>query len=158
MYKNLAASIRQLPAAFAVTLVAVGILSSSEPVLAQAAQDLLPQLQFQNSGTVTRDMEFRYFSQPDDYLETSDLWNIRSAATYLYRYDGGKKRSPPDGVRSAVPLGGLGSGTVELRADGSLRDWNIFNNSPAYGEKVQLDDALFGIRTLQRSGKVFVSA
>jgi non-lysosomal glucosylceramidase len=53
--------------------------------------------------------------------------------------------TPPLGLRSAVPLGGLGAGTVELRADGSLRDWNIFNNSPGGGEKVQLDEALFGV-------------
>jgi non-lysosomal glucosylceramidase len=57
---------------------------------------------------------------------------------------------PPLGLRSAVPLGGLGAGTVELRADGSLRDWNIFNNSPGGGGgKVQLNDALFGLWTRQ---------
>ena len=158
MYKNLAAAVRQLSTALATTLIVAGILSSSESVLAQTAQDLLPQLQFENSGTVTRDMDFRYFTQPDDYLETSDLWSMRSAATYLYRVDGGEMRTPPEGMRSAVPLGGLGSGTVELRADGSLRDWNIFNNSPAHGEKVQLDDALFGIRVAQPDGKAYVSA
>ena len=141
-----------------IALIVVSILGSGDSLLAQTAETLLPQLQFENAGTVTRDMDFRYFSQPDDYLETPDLWNIRSGAIYLYRVDGGEKRSPPDGVRSAVPLGGLGSGTVELRADGSLRDWNIFNNSPAYGEKVQIDDALFGVRISQQNGKVYVSA
>jgi len=61
-----------------------------------------------------------------------------------------RKKDPPLGMRSAVPLGGLGAGTIELRADGSLRDWNIFNNHPhnrtRFGGKVQLDDALFGLR------------
>ena len=27
-----------------------------------------------------------------------------------------------------VPLGGIGTGTVELRGDGSFREWQIFNN------------------------------
>lgn len=37
---------------------------------------------------------------------------------------------------SSVPLGGLGAGTVELRQDGSFREWQIFNNlgnSPTLG-------------------------
>ena len=60
------------------------------------------------------------------------------------------KTDPPLGMRSAVTLGGLGAGTIELRADGSLRDWNIFNNHPhnrtPFGGKVQLNEALFGLR------------
>ncbi len=56
-------------------------------------------------------------------------------------------KPPPLGLRSAVPLGGLGAGTIELRSDGSLREWNIFNNSPAGGgPKVHLDQAFFGLR------------
>jgi non-lysosomal glucosylceramidase len=124
---------------------------------AQATHDALSGLRFENSGTVTRSMDFRYFHQPDDYLENPDLWSIRSDAMYLYRVVGKRKVTPPDGMRSAVPLGGLGSGTLELRADGSLCDWNIFNNSPAYGEKIQLAEALFGIRVRRGKGKQFVS-
>ena len=30
---------------------------------------------------------------------------------------------PPSGMRSAVPLGGIGCGAVELRGDGSLHEW-----------------------------------
>jgi non-lysosomal glucosylceramidase len=134
------------------------IISTGKSAHAQTPQNLLQQLQFENSGTVTRDMDFRYFTQPDDYLENPDLWNIRSNAIYLYQVDGGEKRNPPNGMRSAVPLGGMGSGTVELLADGSFSDWNIFNNSPAHGEKIQLKDALFAIRVPQQSGKVYASA
>ena len=68
---------------------------------------------------------------------------------------GAKKVLPRMGCGPLFPLGGLASGTVELRADGSLHDWNIYNNSPAYGEKNQMDDALFGIRISQQGGKVF---
>jgi non-lysosomal glucosylceramidase len=155
--KNLAIGLRQLSLAFVIALLP-GILGIGDSALAQTPENLLQQLQFENSGTVTRDMNFRYFTQPDDYLETPDLWNIRTNAVYLYRTDGGEKRSPPDGMRSAVPLGGLGSGTVELLSDGSFSDWNIFNNSPAYGEKVQIDNALFGIRISQPKGKAYTSA
>lgn len=38
--------------------------------------------------------------------------------------------SPPLGIRSAVPLGGVGAGSIELRADGSLHEWTIMNQSP----------------------------
>jgi uncharacterized protein (DUF608 family) len=42
---------------------------------------------------------------------------------------------------------------VELRADGQLCDWNIFNNSPGGGGgKVQLNDALFGLWTKPDGG------
>ncbi len=33
----------------------------------------------------------------------------------------------PSGIRSAVPLGGLSAGSVELRGDGSLHEWIIHN-------------------------------
>lgn len=158
MKKKLTKGIRRLPNVPAIALIAVGILFWNGPLHAQTSKTLLSQLRFKNSGTVTRNMDFRYFHQPDDYLETPDLWGIYSDGTYFYRVDGGKKQSPPNGMRSAVPLGGLGSGTIELRADGSLRDWNIFNNSPAYGEKIQLDDALFGISIRRGNGKVYVSS
>jgi uncharacterized protein (DUF608 family) len=156
--KNPTTKIRKLSYALVITLTVARIFGVGEALFAQTPENLLPRLHFDNSGTVTRDMDFRYFNQPDDYLETPDLWNIRSGAIYLYRVNGDEKLNPPDGMRSAVPLGGLGSGTVELLADGSFSDWNIFNNSPAYGEKVQMDDAFFGIRVPQRNGKVYVSA
>ncbi|KAL1521790.1 hypothetical protein AB1Y20_021443 [Prymnesium parvum] len=55
--------------------------------------------------------------------------------------------SPPLGMRSAPPLGGLAAGTVELRADGSLQAWTIENSSPAGATKLaRLDDAVLGVR------------
>ena len=37
-------------------------------------------------------------------------------------------RKDPCTYVGGVPLGALGTGTVELRGDGSFRDWQIFNN------------------------------
>ena len=55
--------------------------------------------------------------------------------------------APPSGMRSAVPLGSLGGGTIELRADGRLADWEIFNNGPQArgGGKVNINEAVLGI-------------
>ena len=54
---------------------------------------------------------------------------------------------PPSGMRSAPPLGGLATGTVELRSDGSLQAWTIENGSPAGSAKMsQLDLAVLGLR------------
>ncbi len=85
------------------------------------------------------------------YVESPTMWSVSARYPYLYLVgceNGVRKLLPPPvGMRSAVPLGGLGAGTVELRADGSFHDWNIFNNSPGGGGgKVQLDEALFGLR------------
>lgn len=57
---------------------------------------------------------------------------------------------PPLGMRSAVPLGGLSAGSVELRADGTLHEWTIVNQSPAGAAKFGLqDDAMFGVYAAQ---------
>jgi hypothetical protein len=126
-------------------------------------------LHFTQSGVVRRDMVFRTFPQACLYVETPTEWSSwRKPFPYLYRViepetgrattDIGdeqtvpdvEKLDPPLGMRSAVVLGGLGAGSVELRADGSLHDWNIFNNHPMnrtpFGRKVQLEEALFGVR------------
>ena len=125
-------------------------------------QNILRQLEFKNSGVVTRSMHFKYFDQPCLYAETPTKWSTDWARMgqepypYLFEVippEDGQKFSlpemhPPIGMRSAVPLGGLGAGTLELRADGSFHDWNIFNNSPGGGgQKVQLSEAMFGLRT-----------
>jgi len=117
--------------------------------LAEPTKSGLSHLEFRNSGTVTRGMHFAYIDEPIEYAEDVDYWNVTRRAKYLYQIEGERRVDPPTGVRSAVPLGGLGSGTVELRADGSFRDWNIFNNSPASGNKIQIDDTFFAMRVQQ---------
>jgi non-lysosomal glucosylceramidase len=50
-------------------------------------------------------------------------------------------------MRSAVPLGGISCGAVELRADGSLHEWTIMNGSPGGSAKIQsYPDAYFAAK------------
>ncbi len=37
-------------------------------------------------------------------------------------------RTDPCEYVGGVPLGGIGTGTIEIRGDGSFREWQIFNN------------------------------
>ena len=58
-------------------------------------------------------------------------------------------KHPPSGMRSAVPLGGLGTGSFELRADGTIHEWTIENQSPGGSAKLNkgaLNLAIFGVR------------
>ncbi|RAP78548.1 GH116 family glycosyl-hydrolase [Paenibacillus montanisoli] len=117
-------------------------------------------LKFKHIGNIRRDMEFGYFEQPCYYTESLDRWSTEWAKEpylYCFQLDGSarNKIDPPIGIRSAVPLGGLGAGTLELRGDGSIKEWNIFNNSPAGGgQKVELNEALFGIRVKDKDKKI----
>ena len=95
--------------------------------------EMLRALQFRNRGVVRRDMRFEYRPRPCFYAEDVDSWTTlwnKAHYHYLYQVAAGAQQVPPSGMRSAVPLGGLGTGTVELRAD---------------GEKVQLDQTFFGV-------------
>jgi uncharacterized protein (DUF608 family) len=58
---------------------------------------------------------------------------------------------------SGIPLGGIGTGSVEIRADGGLHEWLIFNNPPWSGQSEFLamdtdqpllkpQDSLFAVR------------
>lgn len=52
-------------------------------------------------------------------------------------------------MRSAVPLGGLGTGSFELRADGTIHEWTLENQSPGGSAKLNkgaLNLAVFGVR------------
>ena len=106
-------------------------------------------LRFGNAGTVRRDMRLEYRTRQCFYMEDVGAWSTHwaeGAWSCLYEIRDTGAVPPPSGIRSSVPLGGLGTGTIELRADGSLREWTIFNNFPRHGLKVDWDDLLFGIR------------
>lgn len=56
---------------------------------------------------------------------------------------------PPLGMRSAVPLGGLGTGSVELRADGRFWDWLVENEGPGLNEHGKIpvkEEMLLGLK------------
>jgi non-lysosomal glucosylceramidase len=54
---------------------------------------------------------------------------------------------PPTGLRSAVPLGGITTGSIELRGDGTFHEWTVESQSPAGAAKYGVvDDALLAIR------------
>lgn len=54
---------------------------------------------------------------------------------------------PPMGMRSAAPLGGLGAGAFEVRADGTIHEVTIVNQSPAGAAKYGvLEDLMLGAR------------
>ncbi len=61
--------------------------------------------------------------------------------------------------QSGIPLGGIGTGYLELRADGRFYEWNIFNNKPWRGgyperEEFATDDSLFfAIRVKEEGGE-----
>ena len=54
--------------------------------------------------------------------------------------DDNNKIPPPMGIRSSPALGGVTTGSTELRADGSFREWTIFNQGPAGSGKYGLVD------------------
>jgi hypothetical protein len=61
--------------------------------------------------------------------------------------------TPPIGMRSAVQLGGLGAGSVELRADGTFHEWTLHNQHPASGAKYPvLADTFTAVRLAPASG------
>ena len=66
-------------------------------------------------------------------------------------------------MASGIPLGGLGSGSVELRADGKFHEWQICNNAPWAGLKypvaqpiVDGKDACFLLRCETADSKTIV--
>lgn len=63
-------------------------------------------------------------------------------------------KHPPAGMRSAVPLGGITTGSFELHADGTFHEWTIENQSPGGSAKLNkgaLDMAVLGVRVSSRS-------
>ena len=94
------------------------------------------------------------YNEPDNVTCAGCGWRVGGFShptrnwPYLWQNTSdGQLIHPPMGIRSSPALGGLGAGSVELRADGSFRDWTIFNQGPAGSGKFGLvDDAFMAVR------------
>jgi hypothetical protein len=80
-------------------------------------------------GWVRSTQRFATLDQCNFYAEGTSEFNIVGSAPYLYDVTdpASAPQVPPLGMRSALPLGGLGTGSVELRADGRFADWLVEN-------------------------------
>lgn len=56
-------------------------------------------------------------------------------------------------LKSGIPLGGIGAGTVELRDDGLFHDWQIFGNWRHEEMHLSFDDAFFTFRARPENGE-----
>lgn len=91
------------------------------------------ELRFGAQGVVSWNQTFGKAVQCCFYKEGSDTFHSAGESGYLYELDGEGKQirgDPPLGMRSSVPLGGLGTGSTELRADGTFADWLVENGGP----------------------------
>lgn len=95
------------------------------PEEAEAAQTLstrgdplaesLGALSFLNGGEVRATDTFERLTQCNGFTESYTAWDTGSVRDNLYETtSSGNASVPPVGMRSAVPLGGLGTGTFEL--------------------------------------------
>ncbi len=73
---------------------------------------------------------------------------LRAAGLPARRADGGFLYHPP--MSSGIPLGGMGAGTFEIRADGRMYEWQVFNN---WASTLTLPDTFFGIYAAQSGHK-----
>ena len=121
--------------------------------------DAYSQLQFRNpegmgvskaSERVAHKEQCVLYSEIDNVTSINKGWDFGSGVgwnlSYPYLADGSV---PPTGIRSAVPLGGIGTGNFELRGDGTFRQWCIESQSPGGGAKLDigaLDEAVLGVK------------
>ena len=62
------------------------------------------------------------YSEIDNVTSVNKGWDVGAGVGWELQYPYGANRSiPPTGIRSAVPLGGMGTGNFELRGDGAPR-------------------------------------
>ena len=81
--------------------------------------DLLDSVQFLNGPSIiTSDMKFNFLQQcalyvePENFTKTVHGWVTPRYTPFKYLYQTPNGTPPPLGMRSAVPLGGMGTGTV----------------------------------------------
>lgn len=130
---------------------ALGATAASAPL-----QDELSRLVFMNEGTVRKGDVFVYevqevsYNEPDNVTCSNCGWGAPGSTHpwhYLWQKVGPSSSSyspnvtaPPTGMRSSPALGGVSTGSTELRGDGSFREWTIFNQGPAGSGKYGIVD------------------
>lgn len=88
----------------------------------------LQSLKFLHSGTVRAADNVTQYLQCNGFSESGAQWTDWGPRLYAYNVSAdGSISAPAMGIRSAVPIGGLGTGSIELRADGRFADWTIEN-------------------------------
>ena len=132
-------------------------LSSSAALASLHSQ--LDAVSFLNSGLINASSRYAYVNRAVMYGETENVstsrtwWGQSDQFPLLYEADegeadGGFTLHPPSGLRSAVPLGGVATGGVELRGDGSFHEWTLVNQSPGGAAKYGVvDQAVMALRT-----------
>ena len=141
---------------------AAALLLSASSAAGDPVADSLRSLSFLNEGTVRATDSFERLTQCNGFTECYTTWDCGSIRDYLYDTTAGKPAVPPVGMRSAVPLGGLGAGTFEyashptpprrssprlpaggrVRADGSFADWQVENQGPALAKDKEQNSKL----------------
>jgi hypothetical protein len=123
---------RLLPLLLGATVtVSVCVSIAAGNLAADPLAESLGALSFLNAGEVKATDTFERLTQCNGFAESYTDWTTGGIRDYLYETTTGNATVPPVGMRSAVPLGGLGTGTFEVRADGSFADWQVENQGPA---------------------------
>lgn len=129
------------------------LLASAPTALASSLLEELQQVTFYDSGTATAKDEYVDVPLPISYNEPDNVtckicaWSVTHMWPYPFLKTAEGPQSPPLGIRSAPQLGGVSAGSIELRADGSFREWTILNAGPAGSGKYGLvDDVWMAVR------------
>lgn len=91
--------------------------------------DILDSVRFLNGpSNVTSDMKFNFLQQcalyvePENFTKTIHGWVTPRYTPVKYLYQTPSGTPPPLGMRSAVPLGGMGTGNAVMRNTMEYKD------------------------------------
>lgn len=65
----------------------------------------------------------------------------------------GRDEKGRESLKSGIPLGGIGAGTVEIRDDGLFHEWQVFSNWRSEELRFRIEDAFFALYTKAEDGK-----
>eukprot|EP01050_Picozoa_sp_SAG11_P006368 SAG11_NODE_490_length_8982_cov_5.961162_9_plen_762_part_00 len=157
--------------AAALALCVIDATSAAAPGLAEQLSAMI----FHNEGVTRSSTALTVATIECGYLEPENVttpefsWASRQSCSFPFVYNRSHAQSgtdaapppplvpphlvpPPLGIRSAVPLGGIGAGSMELRGDGSLQQLTLWNNFPAGAPKFwAFPHAVFGMRVNDRA-------